>query len=504
MRLFIFAVGGTGTRVLKSLIMLLATGTRPLDENGNPLKNLEIVPIIVDPHKTNEDLKRTENLLKWYREIRESVYEEQSPEKGFFSPKISTLKDILRNTDNTLSNTFAFNLGDVETKRFRDFISYNALDVSNQALCSLMFSKENLETQMHIGFVGSPNIGSVALNQFKDSVEFREFANVFTPDDRVFIISSIFGGTGAAGFPIIVKNIRNADRLASISNKDIIKNAKIGALVVLPYFNIAGNPNSPISKADFIIKTQSALYYYKENLTGNGSLNACYYLGDEIPSNPYTNDPGEKGQKNKAHLIEFIGASAIIDFMSISDKKLQTKHGVALNPLFYEYGLAKDKIDSLNLLDLGRQTRSIVNKNMAKFHLFYLFLENKFKDFIGRGFTQDKPEIRGGFLSTSFYRTLTDFLKLYIEWLEEMANNKRGFIPFSMGEKNIAMYIRGVEPQKSFFKGTVDYYTVLSKLNELSKKNLGTYADHQAAFKLFDLFNTVSDNLLDEKYNSII
>ena len=31
MRLFIFAIGGTGARVLKSLGMLLAAGVKPLD-----------------------------------------------------------------------------------------------------------------------------------------------------------------------------------------------------------------------------------------------------------------------------------------------------------------------------------------------------------------------------------------------------------------------------------------------------------------------------------------
>ena len=62
MRLFLFLVGGTGSRVLKPLIMQLAAGIRPIDENGNAIKNLEVVPIIMDPHKANEDLKRTDGI----------------------------------------------------------------------------------------------------------------------------------------------------------------------------------------------------------------------------------------------------------------------------------------------------------------------------------------------------------------------------------------------------------------------------------------------------------
>ena len=54
---------------------------------------------------------------------------------------------------------------------------------------------------MDIGFVGNPNIGSVVLNQFKESEAFKQFAANFSPDDRIFIVSSIFGGTGRGWFP---------------------------------------------------------------------------------------------------------------------------------------------------------------------------------------------------------------------------------------------------------------------------------------------------------------
>ncbi|MFQ9997379.1 MAG: hypothetical protein ACLRV7_09995, partial [Hoylesella buccalis] len=68
MRLFLFLVGGTGSRVMRPLIMQFAAGIHPLDEAGQPMP-LEVVPIIVDPHKANEDLKRTSNLLRWYKQI---------------------------------------------------------------------------------------------------------------------------------------------------------------------------------------------------------------------------------------------------------------------------------------------------------------------------------------------------------------------------------------------------------------------------------------------------
>lgn len=513
MRLFLFLVGGTGSRVMRPLLMQLAAGIHPVDESGRPMP-LEIVPIIVDPHKANEDLKRTDNLLRWYKQIRQALYgEDVDVKRGFYSVKISTLSDILPNGSN-LSDTFLFNMGAIESKKFQDFIGYSTLDTANQALASMLFSNYQLDTKMDIGFVGSPNIGSVALNQFKDSEEFRQFSNVFQKNDRIFIVSSIFGGTGAAGYPIIVKNIRNAANNAMINNRGDLRDARIGALTVLPYFNVQQDENSPISRADFISKTKSALFYYHDNLTGlrqNGvdlplsKINACYYVGDEVPSNPYFNDPGGNGQRNDAHLVEYVGALSVLDFLSIPDDQLQTSDGNALNPIYKEYGLANDKM-TLSLKDFGLTTRSSVNRQMVKFYLSYLYVTHQLKSDIGRGFTQDKPEITNGFLSTSFYATLTaNFYVAYRQWLKEMRGNQRSFVPFNLDTDKLSEALTDITPKSSFFKSTIDYKTLLAALNKESQQAVrnGDYGS-KVALKLMDLLDKTLDKLIDEKYNGII
>lgn len=514
MRLFLFLVGGTGSRVMRPLIMQFASGVHPMDEQGNPI-SAEVIPIIVDPHKANEDLKRTENLLRWYRDIRRTLYGEAvDVPKGFFSVKISTLSDILPGGSN-LSDTFLFNLGAVESKKFQDFIFYNTLDTANQALCSMLFSDDQLQTKMDIGFVGSPNIGSVALNQFKDSEEFRQFSNVFGKDDYIFVVSSIFGGTGAAGYPIIVKNIRNAGNNAAINNRGDLRDARIGALTVLPYFNVQQDEKSPISRADFISKTKSALFYYHDNLTGLtqggvdlglSKINACYYLGDEVPSNPYYNDPGGNGQRNDAHVVEYVGALAVIDFMGIPKDQMVTKNGNASNPIYKEYGLANDRM-SLTLKDFGLRTRVLVNRPMAKFYLAYQYLTHPFRDDIGRGYTQDKPEIQNSFLATSFFSTLTnDFFVGYRTWLKELAGNQRAFVPFNLNTTQLSDAVNGVAPKKSFFSGEINYKTLLGAMNKASQtavKN-GRFASDEVALRLMTLLDETLDKLIDEKYNGLI
>ena len=209
MRLFIFAIGGTGSRVLKSLTMLCAAGVRPRDPaTGAPMERFEIVPMIVDPHQSGQDVKRTVELLRDYVKIRKSIYTDLDRADGFFAAKISTLKSLMPDSGAPLPDSFLFNMSAVERMKFSEFIDYNGLDEENQALMQMLFSAGQLDTSMRIGFVGAPNIGSVALNRFKDSEEFHAFGNVIGEGDRIFFISSIFGGTGAAGFPIMVKNMR--------------------------------------------------------------------------------------------------------------------------------------------------------------------------------------------------------------------------------------------------------------------------------------------------------
>ena len=63
-KLFVFAIGGTGSRVLKSMIMMCAAGVRPVDANGVPLKDVEIVPIDI---AGNQPLKQVsvDEARKW-------------------------------------------------------------------------------------------------------------------------------------------------------------------------------------------------------------------------------------------------------------------------------------------------------------------------------------------------------------------------------------------------------------------------------------------------------
>ena len=57
-KLYIFGIGGTGARVLRSFTMMMSAGVN--------IGADEIVPIIIDPDASNADLTRTVALMNNY------------------------------------------------------------------------------------------------------------------------------------------------------------------------------------------------------------------------------------------------------------------------------------------------------------------------------------------------------------------------------------------------------------------------------------------------------
>lgn len=482
-KLYLFGIGGTGSRVIKSLTMLLASGVKT---SNNQIS--EIIPIIIDPHEYNNDLRRTQKLLLDYQKIYEKLGNNRN---GFFSTKISNL-----NNDGLIS----FELDGVNQQKFKNYINYSALDKSNKALASLLFSEETLEIKMDIGFVGNPNIGSIVLNQFTKSKVFQSVASSFSAGDRIFIISSIFGGTGAAGFPLLVKNFRNANAPGNdISNGALLADAPIGAVTVLPYFGVQSDPTSPIKNSDFITKTKAALAYYQNNLSGQNikALNAHYYVGDTITAN-YDNDPGENGQKNKAHFIEVASALSIINFMNLKAADLVVTDSKPQNPTHYEYAIRDDKPE-INFEHLEEDTKKLIAKPLTKYYLFKLFIDNKLKISIqsNEPFTTTDPKLDSSFTSTTFFNEkLGDFNKAFGDWLNELENNKRGFKPFN---QNVSLNksIVGIEAKEGMLSKKLDFKYYINELNKTSTKQKFVSSER----KLIELFNDTLEKILNKKFD---
>ena len=376
-KLYVFGIGGTGSRVIKALTMLLASGV----ELSNGFDT--IVPIIIDPDTANGDLNKTADILIKYQ----NIYNEIGVDNKLFGTKIKTLSQLTDGNVPNISNNFKFSV-DGSGQKFGDSIDYNGLDEENKAFIDLLFSKENLEADMTVGFKGNPNIGSIVLNKIVDSEEYREFTNSFNQGDAVFIISSIFGGTGASGFPLLLKNLRQVD--PNVDNSNIISKSSIGAVTYLPYFKVS-EPDEGEKKIDsstFLSKTKAALSYYQHAIFDNKSLDAFYHLGDKSNNNmPYAE--GKNEQKNNAHFLEMAGALAVFDFVDSINN---------LNNSIKEFGIeehgAKLKYDNL-----GSTTKEKISTPLSKLSLLQRFLQKSMDELLN-----SKGDFNNKTITKEFYK----------------------------------------------------------------------------------------------------
>lgn len=465
-KLFVFGIGGTGSRVLRSLSMLLASGVNVSDE---------IVPVIIDPDAANADLTRTVALLNYYLSIRSHLTFTGGDESKFFRTEI---RKVLPN--------FTLRLTSTNDKSFSAFIGYSSMNRANQAISRMLFSDRNLESSMQVGFKGNPNIGSVVLNQIVDSPDFQDVANYFTAGDRIFIISSIFGGTGASGFPLLLKTLRTG---TDFPNFSLINNAVIGGVSILPYFNLKKDEKSEIDSSTFISKAKSALAYYEKNISNNNSLDALYYLADNIV-NTYENHEGGSTQQNAAHLIEFLAATAIVDFAN----RFKTRNSNSTSNL--ELGI-KDTDGAVTFAALYPGLRSMLYYPMVQFVLMANALTHNLGYYSSGTFAANSSNFNNLY-NGMFFRDLTDFFELYHQWLAELKENKRALNLFnaSCGEKPFEL-VTGVTPRKIFSMHS-DYDLYTSRLNSAIRSCRSKSTED----KFMEMFYLATRRLVDEKLSN--
>ena len=501
--LYIFCIGGTGSRVLKSLTMLLASGVTMGTFD-------EIVPIIIDPDRSNGDKGRTEKILDYYKTIHDCCA--VSKNCDFFKVNIKPLGQISIQPGASVgsTNNFALDIPNTQNTKFKDFINYQQLGANdpNKYLTELLFSDQNLNSDLDEGFKGNPNMGCIVLNTLPGSPTFQSIAQSINPGDRIFIVSSIFGGTGAAGFPLLLKNIRQG--VVNGQTYAAMQNAPIGALSVLPYFKVKGNINgAQINSNTFFTKTKAALSYYGNNL---GGINDLYYAGDTGNNNAYDYAEGKNEQQNNAHFIELISALAIIDFA-------QNAHpGTVANPVYKEFGIVNTQ-KALCFSDLSQNTNNIIQYPLKRYFYFNLFTIDSLT---GRNLKHPyancyKPRLNDDFFQNqkdSVFKTIQDFNLSFRIWLGEMAENDISFMPFLVSasknpsdqrvsdvtpeKDNIFRLINGVNKKEKWFRA--DNIELFIKKLDIAAQKVGSYTEKNnetgnAAKRLLEIFSLATKEL---------
>jgi hypothetical protein len=486
-KLYIFAIGGTGSRVLKALTMLFASGVKI----GNNFET--VIPIIIDPDTSNGDLNRTKDILRLYQEIRNQV---DQPD-DFYAQEIKTINEITVNSPVVNPDYFQFKLKDTDTNTFNQYIGFDSLseeiaEKDDKNFVRLLYSAQNLRSNLDVGFKGNPNMGSIILNQFTNSEDFKRFGQTFDDDDAIFIVNSIFGGTGAAGFPLLLKNFRGNKNIPRHAK---IKEAPIGGITYLPYFSLS--KNDEINAESFEEKAKIAIDYYNRTIISLNQINTLYFIGNRGNTNQEEYAVGGQEQKNKAHFLELAGALAVLDFCKNINSITRTTQ-------IKEYGIEQDA-QSLTFADLNIENAKQLSPPLTKFKLYTEYLDKGLSRSLNTSrWTKSNIKLTPGnkqslldknYFNSAEYKTqIRSFNSYFDEWIKEMKDNRPAFSPFEeISADNALEIVKGQTPKGNRSFKAVDIQ------NCLLTDNISIRNKEKKHTMLIKIFGRSTDKVLSKR-----
>jgi len=295
MSTYIISIGGTGARLAEAIIHLAAAGVFVFDDSIARQEDLHI--FFIDPDSRNGNLTSASTACRLY----ESCYQAT----GGGVDQILWMRTRVRE--------FASWSPCQEAGTLRDIFRRHNLDPSVRNLFDVLYTQEEQKMDLRDGFRGRPAIGSGVMSRFiQDEQSWEDLINRIEAGDKVFLCGSIFGGTGASGFPTLARLLTR--RLEE--RRRIRTNVKLGGLLMLPYFsfNPPANPEEINARSEeFILRTKAALRYYGAHDLG---LDTVYLLGTPTQTRVRGDHrPGGRCQCNPPHFLELYGALALRNFL---------------------------------------------------------------------------------------------------------------------------------------------------------------------------------------------
>lgn len=322
---FIIGIGGTGMRCIEAFTHLCAIGM---------FDNKEIDILSIDTDTNNGNKGRSEQLIDRYIRIKGGS-QGRPTANTFFSAKLNIYKFAPEYSGNRLTYELisGLNTGSDDEKR------------ENKALSDLFFNKDVQSFRLDHGYRAQTHLGSHLMYHCiveaaknvrdgkgrKEDRELAEFLDkIYQAGEkaRVFILGSIFGGTGASSIPIIPKALRDAVRIKD-NSAEIHPNTKFGCSLLTEYFGF-NVPNEAQKREQKIIadsnnfsrNSQAALMFYQDDTTVKSLYKLMYHIGWPKRSNFSEGDAsnetitGGGEQKNPCHVTELLCACAVYDFFN--------------------------------------------------------------------------------------------------------------------------------------------------------------------------------------------
>lgn len=327
---YIIGIGGTGMRCLESFIHLCATGMMDKEE---------INILMLDTDYDNGNKSRTRDLLYTYIRLRNVNSDQDNPRCA------GPLRDSLFSAKLNLYEFYPHYQGNKST--FTKICDHNGnvsseVRQNNDDLARLLFDENTRNFDLEHGYRAQTHIGSYLMfhdivnhvqqvqrgEKEKKDFGLHSFLEKLTNDTegRVFILGSIFGGTGASSIPVIPRALEAAS--AELNTGMLLSNLILGTTLLSNYFSFPA-PADAQEKRDrivanaqrFALNSQAALMFYDGDQTVQNTYNRLYLLG--WPGDPFDYGKSQSGketvtggkdQTNSSHVIELMAAFAAYDF----------------------------------------------------------------------------------------------------------------------------------------------------------------------------------------------
>lgn len=316
--IFVIGIGGTGMRCIEAFTHLCAIGM---------FDNTDVHMLALDTDKDNGNFTRLKNLKEAYIKTKGVNKRQFALNDTFFS---ANLHYYQFSPDYSKLSTFdaLYNYGDAKFS-----------NPERAAIADLLFTDNTKAFDLKHGYRAQTHLGSMLMyhsiiNDIKqnDKSDLKRFiqelitsSNSGSP--RVFILGSVFGGTGASSIPIIPKAIKEAAALISDAT-DIERNAYFGATLLTSYFSFP-LPNDKekqqqriIATSDkFALNSQAAMMFYEADETVKKTYQKFYMIGTDgmewQPSKVKDKTiTGGQSQENDSHYIELLAAFAAYHFFN--------------------------------------------------------------------------------------------------------------------------------------------------------------------------------------------
>jgi len=321
---YLIAIGGTGSRCMEAVIHLAAVGLFQ-----SPLRVL-----IIDPDQNNGNSVKVRTLITNYHALHQARQPSQAERKRMFGwekmpePRLFQASLNIKSDDaNAQQPIFWLNPNPAQ-RRFGELIQYQAQQDEFKSFLDLFYEPNDLEMVLDVGYRGRTNVGAVALKQDLEGTasirqgglrEFLEKLNIDLQggEVRVFVMGSVFGGTGAAGLPTIPQLIANLP--PDIIAQDNRARLRYGCAMMTPYFSFpkggGANGGPGTDSARHAVATQAALLHYAHVPPGYQHV---YFIGapERAQTSPQ-NYVGGQNQVNDPHYAELAAALAAWQFFTL-------------------------------------------------------------------------------------------------------------------------------------------------------------------------------------------